>query len=47
MVIQRFPGKPAAQVPTEVAEIGEASAEVGVVMLPVWKGDNGKKQHLE
>jgi len=44
MVIQWFPGKPAALVPTEVAEIGEASAEAGMVMLPVWKGDTEWKE---
>ena len=44
MVIQWFPGKPAAVVPTEVAEIGEASAEVGMVMLPIWKGDTEWKE---
>ena len=44
MVIQWFPGKPAAVVPTEVAEIGEASAEVGMAMLPIWKGDTEWKE---
>ncbi|KAI4549280.1 hypothetical protein MG293_001610 [Ovis ammon polii] len=43
MVTQWFPGKPAAVVPTEVAETGEASEEVGTVTLPIRKGEgNGK-----
>ena len=39
MVTQWFPGKPAAVVPTEVAETGEASEEVGMLTLPIRKGD--------